>query len=72
MAFVRFVMKIIQLAITRIGAGWMFALLTFNFNRVAIADLKATAVVVTSLIGLHHFISFLYPYWGRISDRHPI
>ncbi len=72
MAFVRFVIKIIQLAITRIGAGWMFALLTFNFNRVAIADLKATAVVVTSLIGLHHFISFLYPYWGRISDRHPI
>ena len=72
MAFVRFVVKIIQLAITRIGAGWMFALLTFNFNRVAIADLKATAVVVTSLIGLHHFISFLYPYWGRISDRHPI
>lgn len=72
MAVVRFVIKVVQLAITRIGAGWMFALLTFNFNRVAIADLKATAVVVTSLIGMHHFISFLYPYWGRISDRHPI
>ncbi|MEI7645419.1 MAG: BCD family MFS transporter [Chloroflexales bacterium] len=72
MAFVRFGIKTIQLAITRVGAGWMFALLTFNFNRVAIADLKAVAVIVTSLIGLHHFISFLYPYWGRISDRHPI
>lgn len=72
MAFVRSLIKTIQLAITRVGAGWMFALLTFNFNRVAIADLKAVAVIVTTLIGLHHFISFLHPYWGRISDRHPI
>ncbi|NTW97450.1 MAG: BCD family MFS transporter [Oscillochloris sp.] len=72
MSVLRLTIKTIQLAITRVGAGWMFALLTFNFNRVAIADLKAVAVIVTSLIGLHHFISFLYPYWGRLSDRHPI
>ncbi|EFO79829.1 PUCC protein [Oscillochloris trichoides DG-6] len=72
MSAVRIIIKTIQLAITRVGAGWMFALLTFNFNRVAIGDLGAVAVIVTSLIGLHHFISFLYPYWGRISDRHPI
>ncbi|WP_129632233.1 BCD family MFS transporter [Candidatus Oscillochloris fontis] len=72
MSAVRIIIKTIQLAITRVGAGWMFALLTFNFNRVAIGDLKAIAVIVTSLIGLHHFISFLYPYWGRLSDRHPI
>ncbi|NTU84723.1 MAG: BCD family MFS transporter [Chloroflexales bacterium] len=71
MGFLRLLIKTIRLAIIRIGAGWMFALLTFNFNRVAIADLGAIAVIVTSLIGLHHFISFLYPYWGRISDRHP-
>ena len=72
MGFLRLLIKTIRLAITRIGAGWMFALLTFNFNRVAIADLGAIAVIVTSLIGLHHFISFLYPYWGRLSDRHPL
>jgi MFS transporter, BCD family, chlorophyll transporter len=72
MKTLRLVIMTIQLAVTRVGAGWMFALLTFNFNRVAIADLGAIAVIVTSLIGLHHFISFLYPYWGRLSDRHPI
>jgi BCD family chlorophyll transporter-like MFS transporter len=72
MAFVRFVIKTIRLSIIRIGAGWMFALLTFNFNRVAIFDLGAIAVIVTSLIGLHHFISFFSVYWGRFSDRTPI
>jgi BCD family chlorophyll transporter-like MFS transporter len=72
MAFVRFVIKTIRLSIVRIGAGWMFALLTFNFNRVSISDLGAIAVIVTSLIGLHHFISFFSVYWGRFSDRTPI
>jgi BCD family chlorophyll transporter-like MFS transporter len=47
----------------------MFALLTFNFNRVTIADLGAIAVIVTSMIGLHHFISFFQVYWGRLADR---
>jgi BCD family chlorophyll transporter-like MFS transporter len=72
MAFLRFVIKTIRLSIVRIGAGWMFALLTFNFNRVSISDLGAIAVIVTSLIGLHHFISFFGVYWGRFSDRTPI
>jgi BCD family chlorophyll transporter-like MFS transporter len=72
MAFVRFVIKTIRLSIIRIGAGWMFALLTFNFNRVSISDLHAVGVIVTSLIGLHHFISFFGVYWGRFSDRTPI
>ncbi|GAB4423440.1 MAG: BCD family MFS transporter [Chloroflexi bacterium OHK40] len=72
MALLRLVLKTVRLAIVRIGAGWMFALLTFNFNRVTIADLGAIAVIVTSLIGLHHFISFFQVYWGRFADRHPI
>ncbi len=72
MGFLRFWFKTIRLSIARIGAGWMFALLTFNFNRVTIADLGAIAVVVTSLIGLHHFISFFQVYWGRFADRYPI
>ncbi|NTW00275.1 MAG: BCD family MFS transporter, partial [Oscillochloris sp.] len=71
MAFLRFIAKTIRLSIARIGAGWMFALLTFNFNRVSIADLGAIAVIVTSLIGLHHFISFFSVYWGRFADRMP-
>jgi len=72
MAFFRLAFKTLRLAIVRVGAGWMFALLTFNFNRVTIADLGALAVIVTSLIGLHHFISFFQIYWGRFADRHPI
>ncbi|NJN15747.1 MAG: BCD family MFS transporter [Oscillochloris sp.] len=72
MAFLRLAVKTLRLAILRVGAGWMFALLTFNFNRVSIADLGALAVIVTSLIGLHHFISFFQVYWGRFADRYPI
>jgi BCD family chlorophyll transporter-like MFS transporter len=72
MALLRLVLKTARLAIIRVGAGWMFALLTFNFNRVTIADLGAIAVVVTSLIGLHHFISFFQVFWGRFADRNPI
>lgn len=72
MALLRLIVKTVRLAVMRIGAGWMFALLTFNFNRVTIADLGAIAVFVTTLIGLHHFISFFQVYWGRFADRHPI
>jgi BCD family chlorophyll transporter-like MFS transporter len=71
-AFLRLAFKTLRLAIIRVGAGWMFALLTFNFNRVTIADLGALAVIVTALIGLHHFISFFQVYWGRFADRYPI
>ncbi|NJM06917.1 BCD family MFS transporter [Candidatus Gracilibacteria bacterium] len=61
-----------RLALMRFGAGWMFALLTFNFNRIAIHELGAIALVVTSLIGLHHFLSFFQVIWGRFADRHPL
>ncbi len=72
MGFLRLAFMTSRLAILRIGAGWMFALLTFNFNRISIYELGAMAVVVTSLIGLHHFISFFQVYWGRLADRFPI
>lgn len=72
MAFLRLAIKTLRLAISRVSAGWMFALLTFNFNRVSIVDLGAMAVIVTSLISLHHFISFFQVYWGRFADRNPI
>ncbi|MFV9504695.1 MAG: BCD family MFS transporter [Oscillochloridaceae bacterium umkhey_bin13] len=72
MAFLRLAIKTLRLAISRVGVGWMFALLTFNFNRVSIVDLGAMAVIITSLISLHHFISFFQVYWGRFADRNPI
>ncbi|WP_322487050.1 BCD family MFS transporter [Chloroflexus sp.] len=72
MGLLRFAVKTFRLSLMRVGAGWMFALLTFNFNRVTIADLGAMAVIVTTLIGLHHFISFFQVYWGRFTDRYPI
>lgn len=72
MELLRLVSKTIRLCLIRVGAGWMFALLTFNFNRTTIADLGAIAVIVSSLIGLHHFLSPLQVFWGRIADRHPI
>ncbi|WP_245863386.1 BCD family MFS transporter [Candidatus Viridilinea mediisalina] len=74
MGVLRLVILTLRLAISRFGAGWMFALLTFNFNRVAIADIHpgAIAIVVTSLLGLHQFISFTQVYWGRLADRNPI
>ncbi|MEF3273473.1 MAG: BCD family MFS transporter [Chloroflexus sp.] len=65
-------MGLLRFSLMRVGAGWMFALLTFNFNRVTVADLGAIAVIVTTLIGLHHFISFFQVYWGRFTDRYPI
>jgi BCD family chlorophyll transporter-like MFS transporter len=72
MGFLRLSFMTSRLAILRIGAGWMFALLTFNFNRISIYELGAMAVIVTSLIGMHHFISFFQVYWGRLTDRYPI
>jgi len=72
MALARLLVKTFRLSIMRVGAGWMFALLTFNFNRITIADLGAIAVIVTSLIGMHHFISFFQVYWGRLADRYPV
>ncbi len=72
MKFLRLAVKIFQLSLLRVGAGWMFALLTFNFNRTAIADLGALAIVVATLIGLHHFLSPLQVFWGRMADRYPL
>lgn len=72
MKFLRLAFKTLRLATIRIGAGWMFALLTFNFNRITIYELGALAVIVTTLIGLHHFLSPLQIFWGRLADRYPI
>lgn len=62
----------LRLALPKIGAGWMFALLTSNFNRVAIFDLGIAAVVITVMISMHNFLSPFQVIFGRMSDRYPI
>lgn len=64
--------KTIQLSLPKIGIGWMFALLTSNFNRIAIHDLGVVAVVVTTMIGLYHFLSPFQVVFGRMADRYPV
>jgi len=50
----------------------MFALLTSNFNRIAVYEFGITAVVVTSMLGLYHFLSPFQVIFGRIADQRPI
>lgn len=69
---VKAVLRTLQLALPKIGVGWMFALLTINLNRVAIVELRITAVVITTMLALHYFLSPFQVISGRIADRFPI
>jgi MFS transporter, BCD family, chlorophyll transporter len=62
----------LRLALPKIGVGWMFALLTIDFNRVAIFELGIAAIVVTSLLSIHYFLSPFQVITGRLADTHPI
>ena len=62
----------LRLALPKIGVGWMFALLTSNFNRITIFELGVTAVLVTTMISMHNFLSPFQMIIGRIADRRPI
>lgn len=62
----------LRLALPKIGAGWMFALLTSNFNRISIVEFGVTAAVITVMIGMHHFLSPFQVIIGRTADRYPI
>jgi MFS transporter, BCD family, chlorophyll transporter len=72
MKFLQLAQKALRLGILRIGPGWMFGLLTFNFNRITVHEMGAMALIVATLIGLHHFISPLQVVWGHLSDRYPL
>lgn len=72
MRFLPLAIKTIRLAIVRIGPGWMFGLLTINFNYVTAHKLGAVAFTVMTLVGLHHFLSPLQVWWGHLADRYPI
>jgi MFS transporter, BCD family, chlorophyll transporter len=69
--FGRVTIKTLRLALPKLGVGWMFALLTINLNRIAIVELDITAVVITTLLALHYFLSPFQVIAGRIADRHP-
>ena len=61
-----------QLTLPRAAIGWLFALLTSNYNRIAIHELGIAAVTITSLLALYHFLSPFQVIFGRLADRFPI
>ncbi len=68
----RELIKILQLCLPKVSIGWAFALLTVNFNRIAIHELAVPAVLITTMIGLYHFLSPFQVFFGRVSDRIPL
>jgi MFS transporter, BCD family, chlorophyll transporter len=68
----RAIIKTFRLSLPKVGVGWMFALLTINLNRIAIVELQITAIVITSMLALHYFLSPFQVISGRIADRYPI
>ncbi|MEO1286494.1 MAG: BCD family MFS transporter [Chloroflexota bacterium] len=70
--FLRQTISVIQMTLPKIGIGWMFALLTSNFNRVAIHELGILAVLITAMLALYQFLAPFQVAFGRMADRHPI
>lgn len=66
------IVKTFRLALPKLGVGWMFALLTIDFNRIAIVELGIMAVLVTSMLALHYFLSPFQVIVGRMADRYPV
>ena len=62
----------LKLALPKVAVGWMFALLTIDFNRVAIVEMGLAAVFVTGLLSIHYFLAPFQVIAGRIGDLHPI
>lgn len=62
----------IQLTLPRVAVGWLFAILTSNYNRISIHELGIAAVTITALLGLYHFLSPFQVVFGRLADRFPI
>lgn len=64
--------KTLQLTMPKIGIAWMFALLTVNFNRVAIYDLGVAALVVSLILGIYPLFAPTQPLFARFIDRRPL
>jgi BCD family chlorophyll transporter-like MFS transporter len=62
----------VRIALPKVAVGWMFALLTIDFNRVAIFELGIAAIVVTALLSIHYFMAPFQVVVGRIADTMPL
>lgn len=69
---VRMVLWTLRLALPKVAVGWMFALLTIDFNRVAIVEMGVAAVIVTSLLSIHYFLAPFQVISGRLADTRPL
>jgi BCD family chlorophyll transporter-like MFS transporter len=65
-------LRTLRIALPKVGVGWMFALLTIDFNRIAIVELGIAAIIVTTLLSLHYFLSPFQVIIGRFADTHPL
>lgn len=68
----RVILKTFRLALPKLGVGWMFALLTINFNRITIVELNITAIAVTAMLAMHYLLSPFQVIFGRFADQHPV
>ncbi len=68
----RHALIIAQLAALKISVGWMYALLSSNFNRITIHELGIAAVVMTTMLGVYHLASPFKVWFGKLSDEQPI
>ena len=64
--------KTFRLALPKLGVGRTFALLTIDFNRIAIVELNIAAAAVTAMLAMHYFLSPFQVISGRLADKHPI
>lgn len=69
---VRSFLHTLRIALPKAGVGWMFALLTIDFNRVSIVELGIAAIIVTSLLSVHYMLAPFQVVIGRFADTHPI
>ncbi|MFN3426049.1 MAG: BCD family MFS transporter [Candidatus Thermochlorobacter sp.] len=63
---------IVQLAILKVSVGWMYALLSSNFNRITIYELGIAAVLITTMLGVYHLASPFKVWFGKLSDERPL
>jgi MFS transporter, BCD family, chlorophyll transporter len=72
MAFLSASARALRLSLPKLGVAYMAVLLTANFNRVAINELGIAAILITTLAGLHYFLSPFQVVFGWLSDRAPL
>ena len=69
---IRAIIWTLRIALPKVAVGWMFALLTIDFTRVAMFELGIAAIVVTALLSIHYFMAPFQVVVGRIADTMPI